>query len=358
LTDEEKILFPKKKCIITDMEFFKSITKLNAKRGVFNIHKGEKIASCCRLTSDLAELKSQIKMDSFGNGGMSIGSHRVVTMNLHGLAMIAIKENRDLDLVINEYQNYCEKLLVVHKELLADIVKSGVLKFFNIGWVNLNMFFSTFGFIGLYDSYKVLKQFNKETRTYEEYSKDVLSQLEDNAKDAGRRNKGYAFNVEEIPGENAAVKLAQKDNYLYYKFPNYQRVELLSNQMIPLFEHDFNMDERLTIMGDLMNINSGGAICHLNIDGSMTDEVSEELTRAMIEDYDITHFAMNVGTSTCVKGHTNIGIFQQCPECASPIETWTTRVVGFNTDTTDWASVRREWELPRRKWYNQHETGI
>ena len=61
----------------------------NKERGAFNIHVGEKVATCCRLTSDLSKLKDQIRMDSFGNGGLSIGSHRVVAVNLHRVALVA-----------------------------------------------------------------------------------------------------------------------------------------------------------------------------------------------------------------------------------------------------------------------------
>lgn len=357
-TDHEKEKYPDKKCLILDREFFEEMCKLNAKRGVFNFHKGEKIASCCRLSQDLADLKSQIKMDSFGNGGMSIGSGRVVTLNLHSIACEAIDEGELFEDVVNKYQKYAEILLLIHKKWLKKIIDTGTLKFFRIGWADLNMFFSTFGFTGLWDAYDVLNQ-NKDGRlefedafkeNYFEFSKSILNLMEDNAKICGEVHEGYAFNVEEVPAENASPKLAKIDNLYYGDKPWYGKVELLSNQMIPLYV-EVDPFDRLETMGELMNIVSGGAICHFNIDGSMTEESSIKLTERMIEYYNIPHFAIEIGTTTCKNKHTSIGIHPNCPECGGEIETWTKRVVGFNTDTKDWAKVRRDWENPRRMSY-------
>jgi anaerobic ribonucleoside-triphosphate reductase len=334
---------------IIDREFFEKIADLNRDKCVFNWHIGEKIASCCRLTSDLSELKNQIRMDSFGNGGLSIGSHRVVTVNLHRVALIARKDKRDFFEVLENKMADAEKLLVVHKRILKDRIASGLLKFFNIGWANLNMFFSTFGFAGLHDAYEVHadcagKELDKEV--YVTFASKVLQALEVSAKDAGRRNKGFAFNVEEIPGENAGPKLAKKDSFLF----GTER-KLLSNQMVPLYEN-VSMFDRLDISARLMNIVSGGSILHLNIQDELTGGANRELLRRLIEDYKLPHFALNRGFSTCPNNHTATGIFEKCPVCGEKIATYTTRIVGFFTDTKDWIKVRREFEFPRRIWYN------
>lgn len=355
-TAEEMVQYPNHKCLIVDRDFFRVLCRLNAKRGVFNFHKGEKLASCCRLTSDLAELRSQIRMDSFGNGGMSIGSHRVVALNLHSIMCEAIETGVPFRSVLEKYQAYAEILLVAHKKWLEFIINTGTLKFFNINWQDLKMFFSTFGFTGLRDSYKLLHR-SGSLEDYRKFAKTTLAQMDNYSREAGRRNEGFAFNVEEIPGENASPKLAAIDNFYYGDKPWYENVELLSNQMVPLYE-DVDAFERLEVMGDLMDDVSGGAICHYNVDGSMTEEASIRLAEMMIEEYNITHFAIEIGSSTCKNGHTNEGIHLQCPTCGGEIDTWTRRVVGFNTDTKDWHYVRRDWENLRRKIYGQEELGL
>jgi anaerobic ribonucleoside-triphosphate reductase len=360
-TDCEKERYPNKKCLILDREFFYKICRLNARRGTFNYHKGEKLASCCRLTSDLKELINQIKTDTFGNGGMSIGSHRVVACNHHSIACEAIDTGKSFEDVLYKYQGYAEMLLLVHKQWLKKVIDTRTLKFFRIGWADLNMFFSTFGFVGLWDAYDLLdentddrtefSQYFKET--YHEFAKSTLNQMERVAKTCGQMWEGYAFNVEEVPAENASPKLAKIDNFYYGDRPWYKKVELLSNQMIPVYV-DIDPFERLQSMGELMNIVSGGAICHFNIDGSMTEQASIKLTEYIIEECNIPHFAIEIGTTTCIKGHTSVGVHPQCPECNGEIDTWTRRVVGFNSDTKDWASARRDFENMRRVRYGVH----
>lgn len=352
-TNQEKLQYPHKKRLIKDKDFVRDIGKLNAKRGVFNFHQGEKLASCCRLTSDLAELKSQIRMDSFGNGGMSIGSHRVVALNLHSIACEAVDIGEDFVDLLIKYLSYAEMLLVAHKEWLKYIISTDTLKFFRIGWADLNMFFSTFGFVGIWDAYNTLSE-AFEMDSYVKFAKKTINNLEEYAKTAGKQWEGFAFNVEEVPAENAAPKLAKIDNFYYNDCRWYQPLELLSNQMIPLY-YDCDAFERLSILGELMESVSGGAIGHLLVDGSMTEEASIKLIEVIIEDYAITHFAIEIGTTTCMANHTSVGIHPQCPSCGGEISTWTRRVVGFNSDTDDWTSVRRDWENIRRKVYSVGE---
>lgn len=354
-TEEEKALYPNKKYLIKDKEFFKVITRYNAKRGVFNFHRGDKFASCCRLTQSLADLKDKFRADTFGNGGLSLGSDRVVTVNLHNAACEAIIQEKEFKEVVNEYMYYAEILLVAHKKWMKKIIKTGMLKFFNLGWENLNMFFSTYGFTGLWDSFTVLKSYYSTEDIidldYEHFAKAVISLMEYNAKESSANNPECAFNVEEIPAENASPKLAAMDNFLYNDCEWYTPVKLLANQLIPLYE-DFDMFDRLEVMGRLMDDVSGGTICHFNVDGSMTEESGYRLTAMLIEEYGLVHFAIEIGNTTCVNGHTSVGVHQECPLCKGAIATWTRRIVGYNSDTTDWIEVRREWENLRRRCYH------
>lgn len=334
---------------LADYEFFEWITNMNLERGTFNFHIGEKVATCCRLTSDLAELKDKIRTDSFGNGGMSIGSHRVVAINLHRIALIHHYENKttglEFEVVLNKYLEQTKKLLIVHKELLSERVDAGFLKFFNIGWEDLNMFFSTFGYTGLWDAYEVTSRNNaaQHLDEYATWAESIIDYMEAYAKRSGKEHEGYAFNVEEIPGENACPKLAKMDNFYYSNSQGYYPREILSNQMIPLYV-DVPLFDRLETAGKLMDKVSGGAILHLNINEAMTPAANREFHRMMVEDYKIPHYAINRGSTTCVNGHTTPGIHWECPECGGEIDTHTIRVVGFDTDTKDWAKERREWE--------------
>lgn len=342
---------------IADTEFFSYICKMNHRRGAFNIHIGEKIASCCRLTSDLADLKNQIKTDSFGNGGISIGSHRVVALNLHRMALIYkenIMNNSTLTFkeVLTEYLKLIEMALVSHKAILKERVDNKFLKFFNIGWQNLNMFFSTIGYTGLWEMSEVLhgKSPAEDLDLYIKDCSTVIDIMEKASKKMSKENDGIAGNVEEIPGENCSPKCAEMDNFYYKKYDWYKPVHLLGNQMIPLYVK-VPLFDRLNVEGKLMNMVSGGAILHLNMEETMTDKNYEKFLKMIIEKYHIVHFAINKGTTTCVNNHTSIGIYDKCPVCGEEIYTHTIRVVGFNTDTRKWTKERRDWEFNNRQFY-------
>lgn len=342
---------------IEDKEFFRYAILKNKERGAFNIHVGEKVATCCRLTSDLSKLKDQIRMDSFGNGGLSIGSHRVVAINLHRVALVARDTGVGFKTVLDKYLQSAERLLITHREILKERVDSGFLKFFNIGWEDVNMFFSTIGYTGLIDSYSVCADVSIKSivedpellNAYVEFASETLDYMDDFATNAGTRTESSAYNVEEIPAENASPKLAQADNFLYSDRNWYEHIELLSNQMIPLY-YNIPLMRRLEISGLLMNKVSGGSILHLNLTEQVTDEAYIELVEKMIEEYHIPHFAINVGTSVCGDGHTTPGIFQICPVCNKEVVDWNIRVVGFNTDVSSWSPERRE-EFKRRQFY-------
>ncbi len=346
---------------IIDEEFFCYIVEKNRLRGAFNLHAGEKIASCCRLTSDLSKLKDTIRVDTFGNGGLSIGSHRVVALNLHRMALIAKYEDRPLDSVIQEYLHKAEKLLVVHKKILKNLVEQGFLNFFNIGWQNLSMFFSTIGFTGLIDCYSVMTgksikevlSTDESIQSYEDFGETVLHSMDDFTSEASKRNSELkmAFNVEEIPAENASPKMAACDNFVYQGYSDYEPVELLSNQMVPLY-CDVELTKRLEITGKLMDIVSGGSILHININEQVTEKAYKDLVRLMFEKYHIVHFAVNVGTTVCENGHKVPGIYKdKCPVCGGKPIDFNLRVVGFNTDVSSWSKERRE-EFQKRQVYN------
>jgi ribonucleoside-triphosphate reductase len=347
--------------VIADKEYFRYLCKKNLPRGTFNWHIGEKIASCCRLTSDLSELKNEIRTDTFGNGGISIGSHRVVALNLHRIALSFVKNKYPYYSNLQDLQGfydllelalkYAEKALVAHNKILKDRIDSGFLQFFSNNWCNLSQFFSTIGFTGLWDAFNVIysnteiyKQSNlNKLETYTEFATKVLGYIDCFAKNAGKRNQGFAFNVEEIPGENASPKLAEIDNFYFCNEPWYQELPLLSNQMVPLYE-EIPLFDRMSVVGKLVNQVSGGAIWHFNLNENVPEKLYEELIRTIIEDFNITHFAINIGSSTCIKGHTTVGIFWECPICNQEIFTHTIRIIGYESDTKDWIKNRREWE--------------
>jgi anaerobic ribonucleoside-triphosphate reductase len=150
---------------------------------------------------------------------------------------------------------------------------------------------------------------NSNLDIYSIFAEKTLKSMDSYAKEAGKRNKGFAFNVEEIPGENACPKMAMKDNFNFGT-----NLELLSNQMIPLYA-DVDLFTKLKVSSKLMNLVTGSSIFHFNVADELTPGANIELLRRLIEDYRIPHFALNKGFSTCANNHTTIGLTDICPEC-------------------------------------------
>ena len=332
---------------ILDEDFLDWTSKNNLGTGCFNIYinKGHKIASCCRLLSDPSRMRD-FRSDSFGNGGLNLGSHRVVTLNL---PRIAIKANRDSDKftkLLKTNLDICRDLLQVHREeILVRRINLGFLKFYNpLKWFTLDSMFSTIGIIGIHEMAEMM---GKEIRTDDgsNFVAKVLDTIEAYAREASTET-GHAFNVEEIPGEGTAIKLCEKDKVIF----GADRVpyELYSNQYIPLID-DASIPERIELSGKFQDRISGGGILHLNVKEKITDpEVMKHLIRYCVEK-NTSHVAINYGFGVCSNGHTSVcGNSDTCPECGAKIETRMSRVIGYFSLVSNWQKTRREFEFPRR----------
>ena len=323
---------------IEDEDFLDWAAEHNRAKGCFNwyINDGHKLASCCRLINDSSRMK--YRTDSFGNGGLSIGSHRVVTINLPG---IALRSQGDIPSFFNELRWHLEAardLLLVHREeILRRRVDKGLLKFYKpLGWFDLKQLFSTIGIIGVHE----MAQFMDKG---DDFIEGVLTYIEAFAIESSE-DCGCSFNVEEIPGESAAPKLAAKDKLFYD-----HDYELYSNQYIPLIA-EASMPERIKMTGRFMDILSGGGILHLNIKEQISNKDSMRKLVQYAVSHGVTHLAINYGYGICVNGHTSVvGTDRICPVCGGDITDWLTRIIGYFTRTSSWNKVRREFEYPLRK---------
>ena len=338
-----------------DKEFAMEVAGYNMDLGCFNMYctDGTKVASCCRLVNDFERMEA--KQDSFGNGGLNIGSHRVVTINLPRVALQAVK-GRDVAkiettffYILEHKLDVAKDLLLVHREeILKRRVDRGFLKFFDpnqVGWFDLEGMFSTFGINGVYEMCDILG-YDITTDEGREFVAKVLRFIENYAKECFKET-GHSFNVEEIPAENTGTKLAAKDRLRYGT--NY---DLYSNQFIPLMA-DVPIMDRLETEGKYMSILSGGAITHINVLSKIYSPEKMYKLMLMAMSLGVEHFAINYGFCECAMGHISIGGNQMdiCPICGEPITDQYTRVVGFFTKVSKWSPTRKA-EFKKRSFKN------
>ena len=316
---------------ILDQKALDYFSRINLEKGCFNIYisSGNKIASCCRLVNDF-ELAG---VDSFGNGGVSLGSHRVVTINIARLGRRA-KSIENLFELLDEQLNTATDILVAHRKLLEKRIAQGFLKFFNYGVMHLSRLFSTFGINGIYEC---LQELGVSITTPEgvALAHKILDRIKQHSM-ACSKNHGWSFNVEQVPAESLAVKFAKKDAFVYQ-----MDYSIYSNQFIPLWE-DYDIVDRIKLDGEFSKTLTGGGISHLNLGEQLT---SADQMRKIIEcavKSGCEHFAINYNFCECENRHVTVaGQSRLCTLCGGTIADYYTRIIGYFTKVSAWNKGRR-----------------
>ena len=328
-----------------DDNFLNVISEANIKNGVFNIYanEGNKIAMCCRYIND--KKRMNFRSDSLGNGGLNIGSHRIITINYPKISLQSSDE-AEFFVILQDRLDMVKDLLLIHREeILQRRVNSKFLKFFNpLKWFTLDMFFSTIGITGQYEMCYFMGV-PMETQEGQVFTEKVLRYTDDYAIKTSDET-GHSFNTEEIPGESTVVTFAKKDKVL---FGDKQVFPLYSNQYIPLIS-DMNMIDKIKLTGRFMKLLSGGGIFHANVQERIDNpEKMKKLIKLCLK-YGVEHLAVNYGFGICVDDHTSVvGNSTTCPICGGDIKDYMTRIIGYLTKISSWNEVRRNYEFPRRK---------
>lgn len=344
---------------LADPAFVKCIANHNLKFGFINIYVGETstLSSCCRLRSNINDLGYA---NSFGAGSTKIGSLGVVTLNLPALARAASAGavGKDNEAAVAEMLECVEAMTMAagfinhaKRRFIADRIERGSLPLYKLGYMDLKRQFSTCGFTGLYEALNILgydlrkpeglavaRRILETINVTNEHLTELL---------------GTPHNMEQVPGESSAVKLARKDTILG---KNPEGWELYSNQFVPLWEEGVDMLDRIRIQGELDGYCTGGAICHLNVaDRIEKPEVMEALIHHAAAS-GVVYFAINYAINRCGVGHMTVGHgADTCPVCGKPITDTFTRVVGFLTNTKHWNATRREHDWPHRAFLKAKE---
>lgn len=327
---------------VPDREFLDLVSELNCYNGAFNIFTGELgvLSSCCRLLNDSKQIQYT---NSFGAGGVSIGSSRVVTLNL---PRIALQSEDDDEFFKNLEYNVkaAQDVLLAHRKIVCDNIERGKLPLYTHNFMHIQKQFMTIGYIGLNESCE-LQGYDITTEKGIDFVYKIFNKI-NLLNEQKVKEDGLIRNLEQIPGESAAYNLAEKDKILFANH-NYK---IYSNQYIPLWKN-VDIEERIRMQGLFDKHNSGGAICHLNC----TDSLDENQMKKLIEysaKKGVTYFAINIAQCRCsLCGKLFIGNFEKSP-CHNADTIHYLRVVGFLTPVENWCPSRRE-EYKTRQFYNK-----
>ena len=337
---------------LKDKEFAKFIAEKNLKYGFINIYNGKtsNLSSCCRLRSST----DNPYFNTFGAGSTKIGSLGVVTVSFPRAAMKAVdKADASLDPELKE-QYFMENLHDLFdmecminsakRKLISKRIELGAAPLYTHGYMALSKQYSTFGIVGLNEAVEIMG-YDILTKEGQAFVSRVLDTINEWVLSAENQYKA-PHNVEQVPSEGSAVKLATKDKMMGYDCG----VPFYSNQFIPLVTQA-NMLDRIRLQGMFDAKMSGGAICHINVAEEITDPDKMVKLMEYAAKCGVVYWAVNYRIRMCEDHHTWVGT-DKCPVCGKPYTDEITRVVGFFTNTKHWNKTRREHDWPNRQFYS------
>lgn len=326
-----------------DNELLNYIVKKDiSKYNIFTSY-GTKICSCCRMINDTEMMGMAASVNSFGGSNISLGSHRVVTINFERIAYEADNYDEYLEILKDRVES-AAKILKAHKVLITKLSKNTNLEpFINNGWIILSRMFSTFGILGVVEADKIIKEKGGDKDF--DYMGDILHKFNDMC-DVAAKEVGIVKNLEQIPAESMSPRFAKADALIYGN--PYNVDPMLANQFLPLWV-DATIYERLEADGKYNQLLSGGGIVHAQIQSSVTPTQAKNIILHAVE-CGCEHFALNTVYSQCQDCKTVVkGNINKCPKCESEHFLHYSRIIGYFTVVENWNPMRRDWEFPRRK---------
>lgn len=294
--------------------------------------------NCCRLinNSELFDLGGQV--NSFGGSALSLGSHRVCTINMRRITLLC-NSWEDYKNILIQRMDEAEDILIAHRALLRDLIAKGTQPFMENGWLDLDRMFSTIGLLGYYEAASDLKQKFGDR----DYIGEMIDVMESHARQL-TVEKHNVTNLEQIPAESMSYKASKTDKWIFgeEKIPE----NIYANQFVPLWE-DVTLCEKFAREGDLADRLSGGGIIHYSCGEKITPKQALYIIDEAAKDK-VAQFAINPTFSICENDHYTFGQHEICPKCGAPIVDAITRTVGFFTHTKDWATEKREYDYKRR----------
>lgn len=339
-----------------DEEFAKWGVAHNMKWNDSNLFIDDSVTSlsnCCRLKSNIEDLGY---FNSIGGTALKVGSVKVSTVNLARLALENATEQEYLVALRDIVELDC-KVLDVVRHIIRRNVEKGLLPNFTKGLVDFEHLYNTVGVLGIYETMKKFgyvryDEFGNAFYTPEadRFGKKIFEVIH-RTKDQFALDKDYKINLEQIPGETAAVKM-QKADQLLYPETVIDDLPLYGNQFIPLGIKT-TLQERIRIASLFDSYCNGGSIAHINIDSPFDSFEKAWKMTEYIADQGLTYFAFNTKIQACEHNHAFYG--DKCPVCGEPVATEYTRIVGFYTPIKSWSKERKQ-EYTMREWENINES--
>lgn len=333
-----------------DEDFAKWACKHNMKWSDSNFFVSDNVgvlSNCCRLLSDTNKLDAFV--NSIGGSALSVGSCRVSTINLVRIAYESkLNKKKYLDILKDRVLLDC-KALYSMRYILKRNIEKGLLPNYQDGALELDKQFCTIGGIGLYevmDMFGLIHEDEVGNKSYSDEAVEFATEILDTINEVKDNfDCDFSFNVEMIPGENAAGVICHADNLLFES----DKYQIYSNQWIPLSQ-PCTISEKCRL-GRLFDAKcGGGCIAHIDIENRFPTFEAAWDALNYVASNGVIYFAFTTKINVCSHKHAFMGT-STCPICGEPIADQYSRVVGFYVPTSSFQKARKE-EFKSRKWYN------
>ncbi len=358
-----------------DAEIFESIFETAADKGSFYwlntrvVDPDASFAMCCRINIDRNELAmaKSFSIEGSSSGGEdrkafggiwalpdATGSVNASDVNLPRLVMRAQRDRRD---VWELYDEELSKVRVAEEWLRERYVRlfSSYPSFYWAIREYLPEFpanhFNTIGLLGLPEAAAIYM--NQPGLWYDGNRKDwlrardLMKQFVDFAVKRARewmRETGIPWNVEEIPGESAAPKLALSD---LRDFP--ELLAFLPRETDPIYSTSIapyygslQLSDRVEIEAGVQRSFTGGVMMHIFLGERPDPEALATLTKKLINT-DLVYWSYTPALTVCRNcGLSFTGIYTRCPKCGSEkVDIWS-RIIGYYRPLKNWNPARRK----------------
>lgn len=345
--------------------------------------------NCCRIAIDLGEfrhlnnryslkdlgwLKEEflVKRERIKFGGVwaipdVTGSINVVDVNLPRAALDSGRDDNAFWERLNDAlvtaRNALEWFRARYIKLLKDYptIYSMVSEYL---WEFPGSYFNTIGLIGLPEAAAIMigdpKLWIEGSRSEHikaaEWMKRVVEYIVKKARE-WMAETGVPWNVEEVPGESAAAKLASKDASRYPEVLDYipdPSNPIYSTSIAPYYA-EIGIAEKIEIESIVQRYFTGGVMMHIFLSEEPDPDALASLTKRLINT-DVVYWSYTPALTICRKcGKSSIGVYSSCPKCGSiEVDVWS-RIVGYYRPLRNWNPYRRR-EFYKRKHYSSSLT--
>ncbi len=281
------------------------------------------------------------------------GSVGVVTVNLPRLAIESRGEwNRFVD-SLRDLLELARNILKILRSRYEKTLRAGLMPLTKTYLGTLLNHYSTVGLIGLPEA---AANFIREPELWEECGKRKIKEAISIEKRIVKEVRevieeladGILYNVEEIPGESTAYRLAMLD---YARFrekvekgdvfiPGDGSTFFYSNSIVPYYA-PVPIATRALLESEVQKEFTGGVMMHLFLYEAADYEALKKLVYKLATSTKLVYFSITPAVSVCRKcGWRGVGVYDTCPKCGFQVDVWS-RIVGYYRPIRTWNIGKR-----------------